>query len=128
MKRILKLLSLTTLGIMAYILLGSSCLPKTTISVDGFLFGKQLKTTVDDCLASLMLTNPQDNKVLNFFTLYKDKPLNTKTLTEITKKYSADVATFYFLQESYYNKNNKEAQNLYSAYFENQKRGFQKFK
>ena len=105
---------------MAYILLGGSCLPKKIISVDGFLFGKHLKTTVDDSLASLMLTNLQNDKVSNLFALYKDKPLNTKTLTEITKKYSVDVATFYFLQKSYHNKNNKEAQDLYSTYFENQ--------
>jgi len=105
---------------MTYILLGGSCLPKTTISVDGFLFGKQFKTTVDNSLAKLMLTNPLDSKVLNLFTFYNSKSLDTKTLSEITKKYSADVATFYFLQKSYQDEDNKEAQDLYSTYFEKQ--------
>lgn len=120
MKRTLKLLSITTLGIITYILFGRSCLPKTTISVDGFLFGKRLKTTVDNSLASLMLTSPKDNKVLDLFALYNNKPLDTKILSEITEKYSADVATFYFLQKSYQDKENREAQDLYTTYFEEQ--------
>lgn len=119
MKRAFKLFTTTTLGIMTYTLFGGSCIPTSAISVTGFLFGKQFKTTVDDSLASLMLSNPQDIKVSNLFALYKEKPLDTKTLSEITKKYSADVATFYFLQKSYQNRENKVAQDLYSTYFEN---------
>lgn len=120
MKRKLKLLSTATLAIMTYILFSGNCIPKNAISVNGHLFGKQLKTTVDDSLASLMLSNPQDNKVLNLFSLYNEKPLDTKTLAEITKKHSADVATLYFLQKSYQNRENKEAQDLYSSFFESQ--------
>lgn len=86
MKQTLKLLSITTLGIMTYILFGGSCLPKTTISVDGFLFGKQLKTTVDNSLASLMLTSPQDNKVLDLFALYKNKPLDTQISSYVRRE------------------------------------------
>lgn len=120
MKILFKLITTTAIGIMAYILFGGSCTPKTTISVDGYLFGKSINTTVDNSLAKLMLTNPQNSRVLNLFNSYQDKALNTETLSEITKKYSTDVATFYFLQKSYQNKKNKEAQDLYATYYENQ--------
>ncbi len=123
MKRTRNFLSITILGIMAYVLLGSNCLPKSTISVDGFLFGQPLATTVDDTLARLMLTNPKDNKVLNLFSTYQVKPLDTETLSELTKRYSADVATFYFVQKAYQKDKNKEAQDLYTEFFQQQAMG-----
>jgi capsular polysaccharide biosynthesis protein len=119
-RNFLKLSILTTIGIMAYILFAGSCVPKTTISVDGYLFGNPIKTTVDNSLAELMITNPQNSRVLNLFNSFQQKPLNTETLSEIANEYSADVATFYFVQKSYQNKKNKEAQDLYAIYFENQ--------
>lgn len=103
---------------MTYTILGSSCLPKKVIPVDGVLFGKPIKTTVDNELAKLMLTNPQDSQVLNLFSAYQDKPIDTKTLSTLSEKYSNDVATFYFMQKTYQNANNKQAQDLYSSYFE----------
>ncbi len=111
-------MSIAIIGTLTYLLLSGNCSPKAIIPVDGFLFGKQLKTTVDHSLAKLMLDSPQDENVLNFFAQYKDKPLDTKTLADITKTYSVDVATVYFLQKSYQNSENKAAQDLYSAYFE----------
>jgi hypothetical protein len=121
MKKKIKILSITTIGIMTYILFSGSCLPKTSIAVEGFLFGKPLNTTVDDSLAKLMLTHPQDEKVLNLFRLFQDKPLDTKTLSEIKANYSTDVATLFFVQRAYQNKENQLAQDLYSTYFEQQK-------
>jgi uncharacterized protein YkvS len=121
MKKKIKILSITTIGIMTYILFSGSCLPKTSIGVEGFLFGKPLNTTVDDSLAKLMLTHPQDEKVLNLFRLFQDKPLDTKTLSELKASYSTDVATLYFVQRAYQNKANQVAQDLYSAYFDQQK-------
>jgi len=118
MKQLFKLLTLAIIGVSAYIILGSSCIPKTSIAVNGFLFGKPFQTTVDNNLAKLMLTNPQDNEVVNLFSAYQNKPLNTKTLSELTANYSADVATFYFLQKEYQDTENKQAQDLYASYFE----------
>jgi hypothetical protein len=120
MKRTFRTLSIMALAIMTYVLLSGSCLPKVTIAVNGLLFGRELNTTVDDILASKMLTNPQDNNVLSLFDLYKERNLDTETLAEITKKYSADVATLYFLQKTYQSEANKVAQDLYLNYLENQ--------
>jgi hypothetical protein len=120
MKKTLRLLSIVTLGTMTYIMFGGSCLPKTIIPVNGLLFNKVFKTTVDDSLASKMLTNPTDRGVLNLFEIYKDKKNDTETLTEITRKYSADVATLYYLQRIYQSEINRDAQDLYLTYFENQ--------
>ncbi|NJN33734.1 MAG: hypothetical protein HC817_05240, partial [Saprospiraceae bacterium] len=61
---------------------------------------------------------PTDNKVLDLFTAYKDKHLNTKTLSEISNKYSPDVSTFYFLQKLYQKPTNKEAHDLYLNYYD----------
>lgn len=105
---------------MSYTIFSGSCLPKTSISANGYLFDKQFKTNVDDSLAELMLSNPQAQKVLNVFSSFKNKPLTTETLSEIKEKYSTDVATFYFVQRAYQNESNKIAQDLYATYFEKQ--------
>ena len=105
---------------MKYISYSGSCISKTSISADGFLFEKHFQTTVDDSLAKLMLSNPKAQNVLNLFSEYESKPLDTKTLSEIKEKYSTDVATFYFVQRAYQNENNKIAQDLYTSYFEKQ--------
>lgn len=120
MKKKLKFLLILAIGIMSYVIFSGSCVPKTSIPVDGFLFEKQFKTTVDGSLAELMLINPQTEKVLNLFSAFKNKPLDTKTLSEIKEKHSTDVATFYFVQRAYQNKSNKIAQDLYVSYFEKQ--------
>ncbi len=39
-----------------YILLGASCIPKLSIPVNGFLFGRNYTTTVDNQLAKEMLS------------------------------------------------------------------------
>lgn len=117
----IKILCISSIGIMAYILFSGNCLSKTSIVAEGFLLGKPLNTTVDDSLAKLMLTHPQDEKVLNLFNLFKDKPLDTKTLSELKESYSTDVATLYFIQRAYQNRENQLAQDLYASYFEQQK-------
>ena len=99
--KIFKFIAISALGLGAYILLGSSCVPKNSIPVSGFLFGRPISITVDIGLAGLMLTNPQDNKVQNLFTAYNEKPLDTRTLSDIASNYSIDVATFYFCQKEY---------------------------
>jgi hypothetical protein len=103
---------------MAYALFGRNCIPKASISVDGFLFGRPLKTTVDNDLARLMLTDRENVKVLELIDKFKKEQLNTLMLSELSKKYSTDVATFYFLQRVYQSKENKEAQDLYLDYYE----------
>jgi adenylate kinase family enzyme len=118
MKRIFKILTISTLGIMTYILLGASCLPKVSIPVNGFLFGRNFTTTVDNQLAKEMLSEDNDENVTKLFSTYANKPLNTTTLSEISKKYSMDVSTLYFLEKSYENPKNKEAQDLYLNYFD----------
>jgi hypothetical protein len=120
MKKIFKFLPITTILMMTYLFLASSRWPKTAIPVDGLLFGRPLQTTVDSDLAKLMLTRPQDSAVVSLFHTYKDQPLNTHTLAAVTKKYSADVATFYFLQRTYQNEQNQQAQDLYYTSLEQQ--------
>jgi hypothetical protein len=70
-----------------------------------------------------MITDPQDTSVINLFRSYQDKPLDTKTLSDLTANYSADVATFYFLQEVYRDTNNKQAQDYYTSYLHRQLTG-----
>ena len=118
MKRLLKLLPIALAGVVTYMILGASCSPKLTIPVDGFLFGKPIQTTVDHELAKCMLSNPQDTQVLNLFKAYQDKPLDTKTLSDMATHYSIDVATFYFAQKKYQVNENKQAQDLYATFLE----------
>lgn len=118
MKRAFKFIAMSAVGMMTYFLLGASCLPKTEIPVYGLLFGRSYTTTVDDQLAKEILTNPGSQKVKKLFSAYADQPLNTKTLSEISAKYSMDVSTLYFLERAYHNPVNKEAQDLYLHYFE----------
>jgi ethanolamine utilization protein EutP (predicted NTPase) len=77
------------------------------------LFNQPITTSVDDSLARLMLTNPKDIRVLNLFSKYQEKSLDTKTLADISTLYSADVATIYFLQQLYQNPSNQSAQDLF---------------
>lgn len=123
MKRFFALLILVTMGVATFMFFRSNCLPEESIPVDGFLFGRSFKTTVDHRLAKLMLTDPQDQSVVSFVNTYKDRPLNTATLAEITTEFSPDVATLYFLQRAYQETENKRAQDLYRQYFERQLSG-----
>jgi hypothetical protein len=115
LKIIIALLVATIAIILGYIFFNSSCLPKTSIAVNGFLFGRPIKTFVDNELAKLMLTRPNDKKVLKLFTSYQNKVLDTKTLSDIAANYSIDISTFYFIQKSYQSADNKQAQDLYLA-------------
>lgn len=112
------LMATVIIGIVAYILLRTNCISGTSIEVDGFLFQKSIQATVDHELAKLMLTMPDDQRVQSLFSAYKDRPLDTRTLSEITKAYSIDVATFYFIQRIYQKNNNKQAQDLYATYLD----------
>lgn len=118
MKKAIKFLSLAVIGLVGYIVLCASCIPKTSIPVDGLLFGRPLQITVDNGLAKQMLTDPSSEVVTKLFADYKDKPLNTSTLAEIAAIHSMDVATLYFLQRAYQDNQNKQAQNLYLTYLD----------
>lgn len=98
---------------MIYILLGASCLPKIAIKAEGIFLGQFLRTTVDHQLAKEILENPNDPVVIDFFEKYRESELNTSTLAKISKEYSNDVATFYFLQELYKDSLNRFCQDLY---------------
>ena len=93
-----------------------SCIPKSAIPVEGFLFGRPIQTTVDNRLAKQMLTDPKSVDVTNLFAAFQDKPLTTNTLSEIAANYSMDVATLYFLLRAYQDEQNNQAQNLYLNY------------
>jgi hypothetical protein len=118
MQQLIELFTLVTIGIIAYFFFRSSCIPKISISVNGFLFGRPIQTSVDNELAKLMLTNPNDEKVLSLFSTYQSKPLDTRTLSDISTNYSADISTFYFIQKLYQNAGNKQAQDLYLSYLD----------
>ncbi|MES2780756.1 MAG: hypothetical protein V4651_12755 [Bacteroidota bacterium] len=118
MKKAFKFISVAVLGLTVYIVLGASCIPKTSISVDGFLFGRPYQTFVDNGLAKQMLTDPKSDLVTKLFSAYADKPLNTATLSEIAINNSMDVATLYFMQRAYQDKQNKQAQDLYLTYLD----------
>ena len=118
MKKAIKFISLATIGLVIYIVIGASCLPKTSMPVQGLLFGRPFHTSVDNELAKLMLTNPSSDVVSKLFADYQDQPLNTNTLAEIAAKNSMDVATLYFMQRAYQDKQNKQAQDLYLTYLD----------
>jgi len=63
-----------------------------------------------------MLIEPKNDLVTKLFSAYAGKPLNTNTLAEIGSNNSMDVATLYFMQRAYQNKQNKQAQDLYLTY------------
>lgn len=118
MKRVIKCISIAILGLTVYIVFGASCLPKSSILVDGFLFGRAFQTTVDNGLAKQMLTSPSSILVRKLFSDYQDKPFNTNTLAHIAANNSMDVATLYFLQRAYQDEQNKYAQDLYLSYLD----------
>jgi hypothetical protein len=72
---------------------------KPSIPVEGALFGRPFQTHVDHELAKTMLTNPNDSSVIQLFSTYRTRKINTETLTEISKKYSADVSTLFFVEK-----------------------------
>lgn len=118
MKRLFTLLGSVEIIIVFFILLVSWRLPKSTFYVNGSLFNKPFESMVDAELAKQMLCCPNDSMVIGLFDKYKDKPLNTPTLSEISRTYSMDVASLYFVQRLYNLPQNKKAQDLYSFYIE----------
>ena len=104
---------LSILCIMTYTLLGASCLPKEILKANGFFTGQQFNSTVDHPLAKDIIENPNSQGVKDFITKYQEQKLNTSTLAIISKEYSNDVATFYFLQELYKDRLNRFCQDLY---------------
>jgi hypothetical protein len=118
MKRLFTLLGSVAIIIVFFILLVSWRLPKSTFYVKGLLFNKPFESMVDAELAKQMLCCPNDSMVIGLFDKYKDKPLNTPTLSEISRTYSMDVASLYFVQRLYNLPQNKKAQDLYSFYIE----------
>lgn len=119
MKKAVRLISLAIVGLMAFTLFTATCVPKTSILVNGVLFGRPLQTTVDNELAKQMLTDSSSMLVTKLFSDYQDKPLNTNTLAEIAANNSMDVATLYFMQRAYQDTQNKQAQDLYHSYLDN---------
>ena len=65
-----------------------------------------------------MLTDSSSILVEKLFSEYENKPFNTNTLAEIASSYSMDVATLYFIQRSYQNAKNRQAQDVYQNYLE----------
>ena len=120
MKQPYTFLIIISVGMVVYVLFGASCLPNTSYSVRGMLFGKPMETRVDHELAGLMLSFPNDMRVQHLFQTYQDNVLNTETLAELTNAYSLDVATLYFLQRAYRTAQNKKAQDDYIHYFKMQ--------
>jgi len=66
-----------------------------------------------------MLTNPKDSSVLQLFSDYSTREINTETLSEITKKYSIDVATLFFVEKIYEQEKNRTSQNCYLTALDN---------
>lgn len=118
MKRLFPLLGSVVIVIVFFILLGSSRIPKSNFYVKGTLFNRPFESTVDAELAKQMLCCPHDSMVMDLFNKYKNKPLNTSTLSEISHTYSMDIASLYFVQSLYNLPKNKKAQDLYSFYID----------
>lgn len=74
---------------------------KKEYDAKGKISGKDVQFMVDSKLAKLILENEHHLEVQLFFKKYQNKTLNTKTLTEISKHYSADVSALYFLHRIY---------------------------
>ena len=83
------------------------------IPVAGTLFGQPFQTNVDHELAKTMLTNPEDSSVIQLFSDYYKREINTETLSEITQKYSIDVASLLLAEKLYEKPSNKQAQDDY---------------
>lgn len=113
MKKIFSTLTITLIGAFTYIILGGSCLPTTDFLANGYLFGQQIKTTVDSKLAKKIIEEPNNEIVSDFFRKYRDRTPNTKTLSEISTTYSTDVATLFFVKMQYAKQKNKFAQDHY---------------
>ncbi len=115
MKKAIQIILIITLGTITYVLLGASCLPKKKDiqSARGHFLGQEINVTVDHYLAKAMIENPQSKSVKGLFSHFETDDLKTSVLSEISKKYSKDVATFYFLQRLYENRGNKYCQDLY---------------
>ena len=83
------------------------------IPVEGVLFGRPFQCNVDHELAKKMLSNPNDSSVVQFFSDYNAYVLNTETLSEITQKYSMDVATLFFVEKIFEQEKNRQLQDYY---------------
>jgi hypothetical protein len=86
--------------------------------VEGNLFGRPLYTHVDNKLAATMLINPQDSNVIKLFESYRDVKLDNELLGKITKEYSLDVSTLFFLEKLYEQTNNRQLQDYYLSTIE----------
>ena len=86
---------------------------KKMARIQGTLFGRAVQTKVDHELAKTILTNPNDSAVVQFFSDYSNYELNTETLAKITREYSIDVATLFFIKRVYEQDKNRRAQDYY---------------
>ena len=120
MKKVIRSIIMISIGFASSILFGPNCLTKEQFLVKGNLFGQWIDATVDDYLAKLMLTNPHYPEVKELFRKFESKALNTNTLAEISRKYSMDVATLYYVQKLNQVDRNRKSQDLYFKYFEMQ--------
>jgi len=118
MQRSLKTILLFPVAVLVAVVLGASCLPKSSIDVDGFLFGRPFATTVDHELAAAMMTVPERQGVIDLFAAYAHKALNTQTLSQIASEYSMDVSTLYFIKRLYAAPKNRDAQDTYLNYID----------
>ena len=83
------------------------------IPVEGTLYGRPFQAYVDHELAKTMLANPADSSVVQLFSNYSARELTTETLSEITQKYSFDVATLFFIEQLYAQEENRQLQDFY---------------
>jgi hypothetical protein len=89
------------------------CFAQENLYVEGYLFGRQFSTNVDSQLAANMLNNRLDSSVIQLFSEYQNIELDSKTLENISKKYSIDVASLFLIERLYEQPSNKQVQNDY---------------
>ncbi|MBS4066664.1 MAG: hypothetical protein KGZ74_19030 [Chitinophagaceae bacterium] len=98
---------------MSFSLFTTACTVQKTgnYNVKGIVFGQPVDLSVDNILAKQMI---EDSTKFDYQNIDKElsKPrITTNFLISLTKKYSIDVATVYFLQKTY-----SENKDFYSSY------------
>ncbi|MDR1342502.1 MAG: hypothetical protein LBK18_04495 [Prevotellaceae bacterium] len=91
----------------------NSCITQKGIYVEGSLLGYPVAAAVDHKLAAAMITNRQDSSVVKFFEEYGNIQPDNEVLASITKKYSLNVATLFFIEKLYSQEKNRRLQDYY---------------
>lgn len=88
---------------------------KTNYRATGEITGKSVDFVVDSKLAQWMIEKPDHPRVVQLFDQFKNKPLNTSTLSEIADQYSMDVSSLYFIYRNYQIEQNKQIIDVFTA-------------